>query len=101
MPKAKSIPRDPDLLFSVKLDGHIGLNDVLLIYEEGRRERITRQQFEQRIKKEEGFTGVREPNELKKPNSKRSGTSGNVKHKQDHVKRPAPTKQLSFGKVKP
>jgi len=101
MPKVKTIPRDPDLLFSAKLDGHVGLDDVLLIHEDGRRERISRQQFNQRNKKEEGFTDVREPNEPKKPNRKRSGTPGDVKHKQDNAKRLAPAKQLPFGKIKP
>lgn len=52
MPKVKSTPRDPDLLFSAKLDGHVGLNDVLLLHEDGTRERITRQEHEKRIKKE-------------------------------------------------
>ena len=41
--------RSPDLLFSAKLDGHIGLNDVLLLHTNGKWERITRKLFEQKI----------------------------------------------------
>jgi hypothetical protein len=88
------------MLYDRHIDPHIGLNDVLLIHENGKREVITRQEHEKRIKKEEGFTGVREPNEPKRPNNKRSGLARNVKHQQGNTKRIAPSKQLSFGKIK-
>jgi hypothetical protein len=102
MPKTKPVPRHPDLLFSAKLDGHVGLNDVLLLHEDGRREKITRQEHEKRIKKELEFektAAIKGRHHGKSgidgASLQRSGVDESSGHRLGHIKQSKKRKGLS------
>lgn len=85
-----------DLLYDRNIDGYIGLNDVLLIHENGVREKITRQEHERRIAKEVGID-VRE--QANPRNTPRSRPVGSVEHRKKDVRRSPHGKRLPVHKA--
>jgi hypothetical protein len=77
------------LLYDHNIDGHIGLNDVLLIHEDGKREKISRQEWQRRINKEQKNENIKTMKEAKHGSKStrrsllRGGTTG---HRAKHVK---------------
>jgi hypothetical protein len=80
------------LLYDHNIDGHIGLNDVLLIHEDGKREKISRQEWQRRINKEQKNENIKTMKEAKHGSKStrrsllRGGTNDITGHRAKHVK---------------